>query len=96
MTVTLAEMELQALWFLDSLERIWGDAYRGEIAPKIWINVAMLVANMLDDEGEVPSNLVRSLVDKGLVERTADDLFRITGAGKETLYPPGTVRPVNS
>jgi hypothetical protein len=88
MQVKLAEMELQALWYLESLERIWGDVFRGEVAPKIWINVAMIVANMVDaagEEGEVPPSLVRGLVEKGLVEKTADDLFRITLAGKETL-----------
>jgi hypothetical protein len=88
MGVTLAEMELQALWYLESLERIFGDEFQGELAPKVWIGVAMLLANMAEGgvpECEVPVNLVHGLIDRGLVERTQDRRCRNTAAGKETL-----------
>ncbi|HEY6002396.1 MAG TPA: hypothetical protein VIV57_05935 [Anaeromyxobacter sp.] len=87
MSVTRAEMELQALWYLDSLERIFGERFRGELAPKVWINVAMVLANMVDGgpQCEVPADLVYGLAERGLVERVADRLYRNTGAGKETL-----------
>jgi hypothetical protein len=88
MSVTLAEMELQALWYLESLERIFGDEFQGELAPKVWIGVAMLLANMGEGGGsecEVPVNLVHGLIDRGLVERAADRLCRNTAAGKATL-----------
>jgi hypothetical protein len=87
MSVTLAEMELQALWYLESLERIFGDEFQGELAPKVWISVAMLLANMVEggSECEVPVNLVHGLIDRGLIERAQDRLCRNTAAGKETL-----------
>jgi hypothetical protein len=88
MSVTLAEMELQALWYLDSLERIFGGQFRGELAPKVWINVAMVLANMVESEGsacEVPADLVYGLVEQGLIEKTTDKRYRNTGAGKELL-----------
>jgi hypothetical protein len=88
MSVTRAEMELQALWYLDSLERIFGGQFRGELAPKVWINVAVVLANMVEGRGpacEVPADLVRGLVDRGLVEKTADELYRNSAAGRDLL-----------
>jgi hypothetical protein len=88
MSVTREEMELQALWYLDSLERIFGGQFRGELAPKVWINVAVVLANMVEGRGaacEVPADLVYGLVDRGLVERTTDKLYRSTAAGRELL-----------
>jgi hypothetical protein len=88
MSVTMAEMELQALWYLDSLERIFGEQFRGELAAKVWINVAMVLANIVEGGGpacEVPADLVHGLVDRGLVEKATDKLYRNTTAGRELL-----------
>lgn len=94
MRVSSTELELQALWYLESLERIFRGQFRGENAANIWVNVAMLVANMTDsvgEEGDVPSDLVRGLADRGLIEKTADGLFRSTAAGRAIL---GRLDPV--
>ncbi len=88
MKVTRAEMELQALWYLESLERIFGDECRGEVAPMIWIDVAMVLANLVNAspaDREVPPDLVHGLVTGGLVEKTSNDWCRITAAGREVL-----------